>query len=203
MRVKNDKCEFEFDDKFAFLVDVCSFHLSKGYIQTYVNQTNLHIFGKFGHKYRQIIKLHRILFELHLGRKLDVDECIDHMDMVKTNNKIENLRIVTHSQNRKNRRLEEGQIYYNICYHKNDNYFIFQHREKKVKRKFRSLHEAFAFFLDYDKQNDHVLTKHIHDMVPMDGIENIVLTPDAKCDKCNLELWSKLNLKTHQKKYHN
>ncbi len=206
MWVKNKKCEFEIDGEFSYLIDVCSFHFhNKGYICTSVNNQNLHTSSKFGYKIGQIVKLHRILFELHINRKLNHDECIDHKDMVKTNNKIENLRIVNNSENSKNRKLKTDQIYYNICYYKNHNYFVFRHqnKEKKVDRSFRTLHEALAFFLEYDKNNDYVLTKHIHKMKPIEEIENIVLEPEGKCEKCGVSTWSKMTLKQHQKNVHN
>lgn len=203
MWVKNERYEFEMDDKFSYLVNLCSFRLMcNGYIRTYVNRANFHVFIKFGYKIGQHLYLHRILFELHIGRKLEIDELVDHKDMVKTNNKIENLRVVSHSENIKNRKLRMGQIYYNIYYDEHTNYFVFQHQERRVDRKFRTLHQALAFFLEYDKLNDYVLTKHIHDLEPMDGIENIVLTPDARCEECDLEYWCKNSLRRHQKIYH-
>ncbi len=201
MWVKNEKCDFEIDDRFAYLINMCSFHFrSGGYIEMKINKQNLNIFSKFGYKLHQNVRLHRILFELHVGRKLHKDEHVDHIDTIKTNNKIQNLRILTNSQNRKNRKLKNDQIYYNIYYHKNQNYFVFSHQEKKIKKMFKTLHEALAFFLDYDKNNDFVLTKHIHNMKPIEEIENIVLKPDARCEKCNSEYWCKSSLKQHQKK---
>lgn len=204
MWVKNERYEFEIDDKFAYLIDTCSFHSRNGYIRTTVNRANFHIFGKFGYKLKQHLYLHRILFELHIGRKLETDEFIDHKNMIKTNNKLDNLRVVSQSENLKNRKLKMGQIFYNICYDEYNNYFIFTHRERRVKRCFRTLHQALACFLEYDKANDYILTKHIHEPESMDGIENIILTPDpeAICDECNSKMWSKQNLKRHQIKYH-
>lgn len=205
MWVKNERYEFEIDDRFVYLINVCSFHLTRdGYIRTNVNMANFHLFGKFGYKLKQPILLHRILFELHMDRKLNNKELIDHKDMCRTNNKLENLRVVSHSENLKNRKLKMGQIYYCICHDKYNNYFKFEHKENRIQRKFRTLNQALAFFVEYDKANDYVLTKHIHDLEPMDGIEDIVLTPDpeARCEECDSGLWSKQNLKVHQKKYH-
>ncbi len=194
------KFDFLLDKEYEFLLDLCSFHKDNtGYICTAINKKNMVIFSNYGYKLRQKVILHRILFELHRNRKLEQYEVIDHMDMCKTNNKIANLRVVTISQNSKNRNLKEDQVYYNIYYNKYENYFIFSHWEKKIYRKFRTLHEAFAFFLDYDKKNDYVLTKHIHNMKQMDGIENIILQPDGHCEKCGITMWSKANLKKHQK----
>ena len=198
---KSDRKRFDFllDEEFEFILDLCSFCKSNnGYILTTVNKKNLVIFSNYGYKLGQLVKLHRVLFELHNNRKLKKDEVIDHMDMCRTNNKIVNLRAVKQSENLKNRKLRENQIYYNIYHNKHTNYFEFKHQEKGIERKFRSLHEALAFFVEYDKKNDYVLTKHIHEMKPIDGIENVALTPDGHCDKCGKTVWNKNNLKRHQ-----
>ena len=46
-------------------------------------------------------KVHRILMEEHLGRKLDSAEIVHHINFDKLDNKIENLQIVTRSKHNK------------------------------------------------------------------------------------------------------
>jgi len=198
---EKERFEFEMDEEFKFLLELCSFCKStKGYIYTCINKSNLHLFANYGYKLRQKVRLHRILFELHNNRKLEPGEVIDHMDMCKTNNKIVNLRAITNSENCKNRKLNKEQPYYNICHNKYHNHFRFTHLEKKIERTFTELKDALAFFEKYDRENDHVLTKHIHDKKPIEEVENVILTPDGHCEKCGINVWSKRNLKKHQKK---
>lgn len=192
--------EFEMDERFEWLVEICSFCYNRGYIKTTCNNFNEKIFSNFGYRKKQQVLLHRLLYQLYIGRKLGADEFVDHINHNKLDNRIENLRILTNSQNSKNHKLREGQIYHNIYYIKYVNYFKFEHREAGIQRCFRTLHQALEFFQIYDKENDHVLTRSIHNLKPIEEIEDIVLEPNEFCDRCGLVLWNQYTLKRHQKK---
>ena len=51
---------------------------------------------------------HRVIVSMIEGRMLDADEQVDHINGVRNDNRIENLRIVTHSENQRNRRVHRA-----------------------------------------------------------------------------------------------
>ncbi len=62
-------------------------------------------------------KIHRLIFLLHHGY---LPEFIDHIDNNKTNNRVENLREVTRSENQRNRKLgkDNKSGHKNVAWHK-------------------------------------------------------------------------------------
>lgn len=197
--------EIQIDKEFDYLLDFCTLHYSTdGYLRTVCNLTNLFYFQDFDYEVGQKVYFHRLIYQSKIGRKLEKWELVDHINHNKLDNRIENLRVLAHSQNTKNKKLKEEQFYHNICYDKHMNYFTFQHRESRTRicRHFRTLHSALEFFQNYDRENDFILTKSIHDRKPIEEIEDIVLENDAFCEECSIPFWSQSTLKQHQKKYH-
>ena len=88
-------------------------HLSKrGY-------SDLHL-SKLG-----TFKCHVIVWLLH-NKTIDVSKCIDHVDGNRENNRIDNLREVTHSDNGKNRESRTNTGYKNLHLHKHKNaYYVY------------------------------------------------------------------------------
>lgn len=73
------------------------------------------------------IQLHRVIMETKLGRHLLRTEEIDHIDHDGLNNTCNNLRIVSHTQNNRNRRKQGNKAsseYKGISWHKNESKWI-------------------------------------------------------------------------------
>lgn len=192
--------EAQIDDKYLYLLEFCTLCIEKnGYLRTCCNGMNLIIFQEFGYKLFQKVLFHRLIFQIYIKRKLEKEESIDHINGDKLDNRIENLRILTNSQNAKNKKLKEQQIYHNICHNKLMNCFTFTYIEKRIYKHFRELHQALNYFIKYDNNNGNILTKFIYNPKPISEIENIILEPAVSCVKCKKTLWSLHSLKRHQK----
>ena len=66
---------------------------------------------KNGYNKKGNVKLHRLIMEEHLGRKLTSDEIVHHIDGNKLNNDISNLQVMTrgeHSRLHRKQELENG-----------------------------------------------------------------------------------------------
>ena len=97
------------------------FHFKKGQISRklkcykdengkYIKDENYKLIDTNNHKGYKTITIngksylqHRILYEKYHNIKLEIYQQIDHINQIKSDNRIENLRIVTHQQNLQNR----------------------------------------------------------------------------------------------------
>lgn len=57
------------------------------------------------------VLLHRIVIENHLGRLLNADEIVHHIDKNKKNNLLSNLQLTDKKEHTRNHNLEEGRLY--------------------------------------------------------------------------------------------
>lgn len=60
--------------------------------------------AKVNGKWRNILRLHRMIMERIVGRNLETAEFVDHIDLDTLNNRRSNLRLCTHAQNVMNKR---------------------------------------------------------------------------------------------------
>ena len=112
-------CRFKYEEDKLFRLDkrskrwtCCSDRraLRRGYIQVRVN-------GK-------TMSLHRLVYYFH-NPEWDMtddshDNSIDHINQIKTDNRIENLRVVNNSQNNQNKTHYGGRPIRGVCYCKRD-----------------------------------------------------------------------------------
>lgn len=74
----------------------------------------------------KMYKLHRVLYEKYHNIKIPVDKCIDHINRIKTDNCINNLRLVTLKENSQNQSIPKN----NTSFHKN---IFWNKKDKKWK----------------------------------------------------------------------
>ena len=117
--------------------------------------------------------LHRLVYNFHNPEWNMLDTCrdnsIDHINRNKLDNRLENLRVVTHSQNQQNRTHNDGKPIRGVCFHKHNNNWYARWREngklrnKSFKTEAEALeHRAKMVELHYthhpSKRLDHTLT---------------------------------------------
>jgi len=117
-----------------------------GYL--YVNLCNDEIRKKF--------TIHRLIAEHYIPNP-DNKRCVDHINRDKKDNRIENLRWATNSENGQNKGVAKNNTsgHKNIIYNKiRDRYkYEKQIRGHKHQKFFKTLEEAIAYKKDYENQN--------------------------------------------------
>ena len=98
--------------------------------------------------------IHRLL-AIHFIENPDNKPCVDHWDGNRKNNKLNNLRWVTHSENSQNRGATKNNKLgiKNICYDKRDDIYKYEKKIEGVKHQktFRTLEEAIEYKTNYEK----------------------------------------------------
>lgn len=98
--------------------------------------------------------IHRLVAEHYIPNP-DNKKCVDHINRDKNDNRIENLRWATHSENGQNRGATKNNKLgiKNICYDKiNDTYkYEKEIRGQIHKKTFKTLEEAIAYKEDYER----------------------------------------------------
>jgi hypothetical protein len=99
-------------------------------------------------------KIHRLVAEHYIPNP-DNKPCVDHIYRDKTDNRVENLRWATISENGQNRGVQKNNKVgiKNICYDKiNDTYKYEKKINNKIHKKtFKTLEEAIAYKEDYER----------------------------------------------------
>lgn len=98
-----------------------------------------------------VYKVHRLVAICFIDNP-DAHYEVDHIDLDKTNNKIENLRWIDHSENLKNRKSYSKTGYKFLTYKKNSTYVIFKY--KTFIKGFKLLEDAIQYRNQYFIDNN-------------------------------------------------
>jgi len=90
-------------------------------------------------------RVHRLIAEIFIPNPNNY-LCVDHINRDRKDNRLENLRWVTHAMNSQNQSITNISGYRNICYCKNK-WIVLIKRNKKVvcDRKFKTIEEAVSY----------------------------------------------------------
>ena len=118
----------------------------KRYLKKSLNKDGYYKIDFYKNSKRKTFKLHRLVYEAHNGT-IPEGLCIDHMDNNIQNNNIENLRLVTHSENKMNSKKYKNNLstgYKNITKTKNNTYEvrIMKNNKRVYNKTFKTLEEA-------------------------------------------------------------
>ena len=121
-------------------------HKKKKYLKPTTNDKRYYEMKLYKNNKGKIFKLHRLIYETYNGSIPDKME-IDHIDNDRQNNNIENLRVVTHSENQWNRKTQKNNLstgYKCIYKTKHNTYKVQITINKKViyYKTFKTLEEA-------------------------------------------------------------
>ena len=125
-------------------------------IKSTINNAGYYVVGLTNNKKRKLYLLHRLL-AIHYIDNPENKPCVDHIDRVKTNNSLDNLRWVTHLQNCQNwgvsKRNTNG--HKNIKFRKATGHYCFEKmvNGKQHSRTFKTLEEAVVYKNNYLRDN--------------------------------------------------
>jgi len=91
----------------------------------YANR-NVHLCYKNGKQITKSIRMHRLIIEHGLGRELQKNEFIDHINHDPLDNRRENLRLVSNRQNQQNKKQKTTSKYPGVSWHKRNKRWIAQ-----------------------------------------------------------------------------
>ena len=97
---------------------------------------------------RKSYNIHRLVAEHYIPNP-ENKRCVDHINRIRDDNRVENLRWATHSENNQNKTINKdntsGHKY--ICYHKSTDGWLFQKRinKKRTTKYFKSKIDALCY----------------------------------------------------------
>ena len=96
----------------------------------------------------QIHRIHRLVAQHYIPNP-ENKKCVDHINRIRTDNRIENLRWATHSENGQNRtkQIDNNSGHKNISYYKQLNYWQFQKsiNNKRTQKYFKSKIDCICY----------------------------------------------------------
>ena len=114
------------------------------YLKPLKHKTGYHMV----HIGKRIIRVHRLVAIHYIPNPHNLPQ-VDHINRIKTDNDVSNLRWASHSDNMQNlsKRIDNNTFHTNISYHKRDDRFIYnkQYYGKKIRRGFKSKTDALCY----------------------------------------------------------
>ena len=103
---------------------------------------------------RKPYRIHRLIFMMHYGY---IPKILDHIDKNPNNNKIENIRIATHSQNNSNRGMHKRNVsgYKGVAFLKDRNLYrakLVVDKKQVYMKTFKTAEEAYKAYCNASKQ---------------------------------------------------
>ena len=126
-----------------------------------------------GHGYLKVVlckngksftcKVHRLVAQEFIDNP-DNKKCVDHVDNIRTNNIVTNLRWCTYSENNRNvtKQQNTSSQYLGVAWHKHKNKWICQAQDENGKAKFLGYYENEK---DAAQKYDHYISEHCKSLV--------------------------------------
>tara|TARA_R110000787_G_scaffold251238_1_gene356739 strand:+ start:276 stop:764 length:489 start_codon:yes stop_codon:yes gene_type:complete len=119
------------------------------FLKPRISKTGYYVVDLCKNGKRKSLRIHRLLMQNFKPDEYDENLCVDHKNRIRTDNRMENLRMVTQEQNNQN----QGEYKHNTSGHKNINWhkvskgWEFQKRLNKLtyRKYFKTLEQAIEF----------------------------------------------------------